>query len=223
MCGRVGLGKEERYAIDARYSLPLSALRMRTRFNAPPTALLPVLINDGGEICAKVMRWGLVLSWSTRASGFSNARGETLTERPAFRDAFRLRRGVTVVDHFFEWERQDGETRQPWLFQHALGKPLLMATLWEPGRDMDTTTIVTVRANEFMRPVHDRMPVLLDQSDIDAWMDNSTSPENIRALIQPAPDSLLVRIPVSEKVSAGIDDASVCEPVRIINDLRLAL
>lgn len=223
MCGRVGLGKEERYAIDARYSLPLSALRVRARYNAPPTALLPVLINDGGEIRAKVMRWGLVPSWSTRTNGFSNARGETLTERPAFRDAFRLRRGVTIVDHFFEWERQDGQTRQPWLFQHAHGKPLLMATLWEPGRDIDTTTIVTVRANEFMRPVHDRMPVLLDESDLGTWMDNGTSAQVIRSLIQPAPDSLLVRIPVSEKVSTGIDDASVCEPVRIINDLRLAL
>lgn len=223
MCGRVGLGKEERYAIDARYALSLRKLRVAPRYNAPPSAMLPLITSHRGVVDAKLARWGLVPSWSNHAAGFSNARGETLHEKPAFQSAFKWRRGVVVVDHFFEWQRLDRRRTQPWLFQRADGKPLLMGALWEPGAAAPTTAIVTVRANEFMAPIHDRMPLVLEEHDVDRWLDNRTPSEDVQAMLRPAPGDTLMRIPVSRRVSAGIEDASVCEPVTFVEELRLAL
>lgn len=223
MCGRVGLGKDERYAIDARYALSLRKLRMTPRYNVPPSSMLPLLISHRGLVEAKAARWGLVPSWSRHTAGFSNARGETAHQKPAFQDAFKWRRGVVVVDHFFEWERLGGRNTQPWLFQGSDGMPLLMAALWERGPSCPTTAIVTIAANEFMAPIHNRMPVILEEANVGHWMDGRTPLDSARLLVKPAPNETLIKVPVSRRVSAGIDDATVCDPVVMVEDLRLAL
>ncbi|MBC8087954.1 MAG: SOS response-associated peptidase [Phycisphaerae bacterium] len=223
MCGRVGLGKEERYAIDARYSLNLRKLRTAPQYNVPPSSMLPLLVSHRGKIEAKAARWGLVPGWSNHTAGFSNARGETAPVKPAFRDAFKWRRGVVVVDHFFEWEQLGGRVTQPWLFRRTDGKPLLMAALWEPGPSCPSTAIVTIGANEFMAPIHNRMPVILEEADVDCWMDGGTTVNSAMQLVRPARSETLVKIPVSRRVSTGIDDAAVCDPVTVVEDLRLAL
>ena len=121
------------------------------------------------------MRWGLVPHWAAEAriAGRTfNARAETIAVTPAFRDAFRRRRCLVPVDSFYEWRREDG-IRQPYRVVAADGNPLVLAGLWAGWRDpadgsiRRTFTIVTTAANDALRDLHDRMPVILPS---DAWV-----------------------------------------------------
>lgn len=214
MCGRVGLGKEQRYAIDQRYDLVLSRLNVQRRFNVPPSLSVPLLYDPNGEPDAVMAKWGLVPFWSKDGKGWSNARGETAHVKPAFRSAFKQRRGVIVVDHFFEWQTLAPKTpKQPWLFTRADDEPMLMAALWEPGEPSPTASIVTIAANAWMAPIHDRMPVILEPHEFDRWMHGT--PDEARAIIQPGADGVLQRVPVSRLVSTGREDAACIDPVTI--------
>ena len=213
MCGRVGLGKEQRYAIDQRYDLVLSRLNLQRRYNVPPSLSVPLLYDAQGEAGAVMAKWGLVPFWSRDGKGWSNARGETVHEKPAFRSAFKQRRGVIVVDHFFEWQAMGHKAKkQPWLFTRADEQPMLMAALWEPG-DPPTATIVTINANDWMTPIHDRMPVILETEELDRWMLGTQ--EEARAIIQPGADGVLQRQAVSTLVSTGREDAACIDPITI--------
>src|SRR5690606_26047662 len=115
-------------------------------------------------------RWGLVPFWAKGVSignRMINARGETVAQKPAYRAAFRKRRCLVPADGFFEWQKT-ASGKQPWYIHAAGGEPLAMAGLWElwdppdGGTRLASCTIITTRANEFMRPLHDRMPVVLD-------------------------------------------------------------
>lgn len=214
MCGRVGLGKEQRYAIDQRYDFVLSRLDRQRRYNAPPSAMLPLVYDDAEGAHAVMAQWGLKPFWWKQGAPPSNARAETLREKPAFRNAFKSRRGFVVIDHFFEWQTVAPKVKQPWLFQRSDGEPMLMAALWEPGEPI-TTTIITTGANEWMAPIHNRMPFILEPHELKTWMDMSTSIDDVYALIQPGVEGLLKRVPVSKLVSTGVEDAAVCTAIVI--------
>ncbi|MEP6835517.1 MAG: SOS response-associated peptidase [Gemmatimonas sp.] len=215
MCGRVGLGKEMRYAIDTRYDLAIKRLVFEARYNLPPTRPIPLLYQPAGEPDAIMANWGLVPFWSKSGKGFFNAQGETAHEKPAFRSAFKKRRGVVLVDWFYEWQKLAGGGKQPYLIRRADGAPLLFAALWEGGVGDSTTptaTILTIVPNEFMAPIHNRMPVILEPEEIDRWIESD--PDDARILIQPAADSILEMVPVSELVnSVRNDDPRCAEPL----------
>ena len=168
--------------------------RIRKRFNIAPTHEAPVIrANAGGEREVALLRWGLVPSWAKELSIGSkliNARAETLSEKPAFRSAFKARRCIVPASGFFEWT---GETR--YRVPHAItvaGRPLVpFAGLWESwkapdGRWLETYTIVTTAANAFVSGMHDRMPAILEERDIDAWL--AGTPEEAQAVLKPYAD-----------------------------------
>jgi putative SOS response-associated peptidase YedK len=143
-------------------------------YNVAPTDEALVVVQRDDRRAVTAYRWGLIPHWATDAkigSRMFNARAETLTASPAFREAFRRRRCLVPVDSFYEWKRE-GTVRQPYRVSQADGEPLALAGLWAGWRDPSTDTvrrtftIVTTTPNEALADLHDRMPVVVPQ---DAW------------------------------------------------------
>jgi putative SOS response-associated peptidase YedK len=209
------------------------AADLRPRFNIAPTQLVPIVRNhpgrdltiirqsagDGGrELVAA--RWGLIPAWAKDpaiGNRMINARAESVAEKPAFRAAFRARRCVVPASGFYEWRRRGKGPKQPYLIRRPGGAPLGFAGLWEAwtdretGEEVTTCTILTCPANMLMAELHDRMPVILDPADYDAWLDpgRSGGPE----LLRPCPEEWLEAVPVSTRVnSPANDDETIIQP-----------
>lgn len=149
MCGRVGLGKEQRYAVDLRYDLVLSRLN-GVRYNLKPTQPIPLLRMIDGQPDAVMSQWGLKPHWLKTGQGWFNARGETVHEKNAFKNAFKKRRGIIPASNFYEWLGEKSP-KQPYLIERADGATIVFAALWEDG-ETPTSTIITTAANAFMAP-----------------------------------------------------------------------
>ena len=127
------------------------------------------------------LRWGLVPSWSKGPdSRFSmiNARAETVDSKPAYRNAFKHRRCLIPSEGFYEW-KAGAQGKTPYLIRRTDGAPFGMAGLWETWRDPDgepleSCTMIVTDANDLVRNLHDRMPVILSREDYDAWLDPDT-------------------------------------------------
>ena len=175
---------------------------------APPLELAPA-------------RWGLVPFWAKDpaiGNRMINARGETVAAKPAFRAAFRKRRCLVPADGFFEWQKT-GDGKQPWYIRDAGGEPMALAGLWElwdppdGGEPLASCTIITTGANELMRPLHERMPVVLDAAGREAWLDPAAESQQLKALLTPAPDGILEAWPVTRRVNSPFnEDPSVVQP-----------
>ena len=183
------------------------------RFNVAPTddALVVVQREDRRAITA--YRWGLIPHWASDAkvgSRMFNARAETLTSSPAFRDAFKRHRCLVPVDSFYEWKRE-GTVRQPYRVVRDDRAPLALAGLWAGWRDPATDTvrrtftIVTSRPNEALHDLHDRMPVVVPPDAWDRWLsDATTDPGELLAILEPRDDL----------------DLDVYAVPRLVNDVR---
>jgi putative SOS response-associated peptidase YedK len=157
-----------------------------------------------------MLHWGLVPKWAKeRAIGnrMINARGETLDEKPAFRDAFRKRRCLVIADGWYEWQAAAGG-KQPWFVRRKDAAPLAFAGLWERWNDpangstLESCTIVTTAASESLRKIHERMPVVLDAADWDRWLDTAFSDVGkLSELLVPFDAKALEAWPVSREVN----------------------
>jgi putative SOS response-associated peptidase YedK len=173
MCARFSLAGPERIA-DRYPQFKLRATWPR-RYNIAPTQDVLAARNDAeGEIAP--LRWGLVPFWAKDLSvgqKLINARAETLAEKPAFRSALQKRRCVIFADGFYEWTGAKGK-KQPHRFTVDGGAPFAFAGLWERWGPKDapvtTCTIVTCAPNELLAAIHDRMPAILDNAALDAWL-----------------------------------------------------
>ena len=180
------------------------------RFNVAPTDDAAVVVQREDRRAIRAYRWGLIPHWAESAkvgSRMFNARAETLGSSPVFRDAFRKRRCLVPVDSFYEW-RREGRFRQPFRIVRSDGRPLALAGLWAGWRDPDTDevrrtfTIITTGPNDLMRPIHDRMPVVLPSGAWDRWLDTTLrDPGELNGLLVPAPDGELELYPVSRAVN----------------------
>ena len=197
---------------------------LQPSFNIAPTHLVAVVLNDGTKRLV-AMRWGLVPSWATDptiGSKLINARGETLTQKAAFKDAFRRRRCLVLGDGFFEWQKQ-GATKTP-LFIHlqperSFGFAGLYET-WTPplGEPLVTCTIVTTEPNELVRPIHDRMPVILAKEAEDLWLDPELEDHTrLLDLLQAYPAAEMDAYTVSNLVNSVKNDSPECiEPAKVM-------
>ena len=147
------------------------------RYNvAPNQTVLAIRATENGRQPAW-LRWGLIPAWAREPRlkySTINARAETVAEKPAYRQAFRQRRCLIPADGFYEW-RKVADRKQPYCIGMADGAPFAFAGLWEHwARDdeaVDSCTILVTQANERISEIHDRMPVILDPADYDAWLD----------------------------------------------------
>ncbi|HEX3096116.1 MAG TPA: SOS response-associated peptidase [Usitatibacter sp.] len=205
MCSRYFLDADG-HVIAYTFRVPVDG-RIRRRFNIAPSQEAPVVrLGEGGAREVAMLRWGLVPPWAKDPSAGSrmiNARSETAAAKPAFREAFRSRRCAIPASGFYEWTG-DPRRRVP----HAIsveGHPLIaFAGLWEcwkdaAGKPLETYTILTTAANRFVSPMHDRMPAILADGDIDAWL--GPSPEDAWKVIRPYPDAALRERTVSRALN----------------------
>jgi putative SOS response-associated peptidase YedK len=218
MCGRFTLEKSigDLATLFQVAPLPMAA----ERFNIAPTQPIVVVrvVPEGQEREVTHVRWGLIPGWAKDPAALPlliNARAETAAEKPAFRGALKYRRCLVPADGFFEWQRI-GKERQPFHMRRRDGAPFALAGLWErwlgpDGSEIDTCALLTTEANELMRPIHDRMPVILEPAEFDVWLDPSVQDvEMIRPLLRPYPSEAMVAFPVSPLVSNARHDDPQC-------------
>jgi putative SOS response-associated peptidase YedK len=220
MCGRYSLATPAQIDLRSRFALGES-LEIRRRFNVcPGDDAVAVTTTRDGEPRGELLRWGLVPHWAKDTStGFKmiNARAETVAERPAYRDALRTRRCLIVADGFYEWQgRPRAKAKLPWHVTRADGAPFAFAGLWaiwhgEGDQVLRSCTIITTDANDRLRYVHDRMPVILpDQGAEEAWLDHDLPPLAALELLTPLPDELTARRAVGPAVSDARYDGPDC-------------
>ena len=192
------------------------------RHNVAPTQPVAIVRMAEGNREFALMRWGLIPGWVKDPRGFSlliNARGESLLDKPAFRNAMKRRRCLFPADGFYEWKR-DGERRQPWFVRLKSGQPMAFAGLWETwsgpnGEEMETAAIVTTTASRSIAHIHDRMPVIVAPEAFDFWLDPNVDARTAAAVIAPAPDAALQAYEVSSAVNRTANDSpSLLEPLR---------
>ena len=159
-----------------------ASLPVEPRYNIAPTQNIAAIRNDQeGERELVMLRWGLVPFWAKDPSignRMINARAETVAEKPSYRNAYRHRRCIVLADGFYEWLRR-GDTKTPYFISLASGGPFALAGLWEnwtdkeTGESLQTTTLITTDANDFMAQLHHRMPVVLEACTATDWLAGS--------------------------------------------------
>ena len=192
------------------------------RYNVAPTQPIPIVRLTEGKRQFALVRWGLLPSWVKDPKAFTlviNARGESVLDKPAFRNAMKRRRCLIPADGFYEWQA-GGARKQPYFIRLKSGAPMAFAGLWEcwtgpNGEELETAAIVTTGANRTLGDIHDRMPVILAPEAFDLWLNCAeVDAETAAALIAPAPDGLFEAYPVSADVNrVANDNAKLLEPV----------
>jgi putative SOS response-associated peptidase YedK len=217
MCGRYTLTTPvaklaEFFGLADRPEIP-------PRFNIAPTQPVATVLVVTGERRFRLMRWGLVPHWAkdlSIGSGMINARSETITEKPAFRSAFRDRRCLVMADGFYEW-RRDGRSKQPFYIARKDREPLAFAGLWEMwrpgggGEVVESCTIITTSSNELVRPFHERMPAILDSEDFDLWLGGGVEDrQRLLELLRPYPAELMQAWQVGDIVNSPANEVPEC-------------
>lgn len=236
MCGRFTLrtppaewaglfGLDEAPELPPRYNIApsqeVAAVRLAAEGGRDPGAdgPPPTVVSDRRELA--LLRWGLV-PWWARSPDFDartiNARSETADRLPTFRDAFRERRCLIPADGFFEW-RAEGGRKQPYHVRLRNGGVFALAGLWDrwegpEGEALESCTVLTTDANRTLRDLHDRMPVVLTPQQGSAWLDPESAPRELRGLLRPAPEALLLFHPVTPRVNRPeFDEPGCVEPL----------
>lgn len=190
------------------------------RYNIAPTQPIAIVRLVDGKRQFALVRWGFIPSWVKDPKAVSlmfNARSETAAEKPAYRNAMKRRRCLVPADGFYEWKR-DGERKRPHFIRRKDAKPLAFAGLWENwtgpnGEELETAAIVTTAANDTLKPLHDRMPVVVPPDAFDLWLNPDADPQIAASLMIPAPDDLLEAVEVSSAVNrVANDDPALLTP-----------
>jgi putative SOS response-associated peptidase YedK len=192
------------------------------RYNIAPTQPIAIVRMAEGKRQFALVRWGLIPAWVKDPRAFSlliNARGESVNDKPAFRNAMKYRRCLVPADGFYEWKRE-GEGKRPYFVRRKGGAPLAFAGLWENwmgpnGEEVETAAIVTTTASRSIAHIHERMPVIVPPEAFDFWLDPKVDALTAAAAIAPAPDATIEAYEVSSAVNRTANDtAMLIEPLR---------
>ena len=220
MCGRYSLHANPG-VIALAFKLGV-AIDWSARYNITPSSRIVIVREDAaaGRVAA-LIKWGLIPGWAkdqTIGNKLANARGETVDEKPSFRNAFKRSRCLIPASGFYEWKTVAGR-KQPY-YMHPVGAPLFaiagITERWQgPEGVVETCAIITTGPNGVMRNIHDRMPVILSAEDHDAWLDpRNQSITVLKQLIKPCADSTMAAHAVSARVNAPKnDDAGLIDPL----------
>lgn len=205
MCGRYG-ETEGAETLARRFRATLRAPATPPRYNIAPTQYAPVLVREDGGLVLSVFRWGLRPGWAKDGAPEPiNARSEDAAGKPYFRAAFRARRCLVPASGFYEWHRTP-EGKVPHWIRRRDGEPLTFAGLWESWHPRDAEAvhsfcILTTSPNLVMRPIHDRMPVILEGEERERWLDPAADPAGLQPLMRPW-EGELEAYPVSTRVNS---------------------
>lgn len=220
MCGRFAyVAAKDRL----KYQFNLAnAIDAPSRFNIAPGAdILCIMQTNIDEKVALLLQWGLIPSWvkdRSKMRPLINARCDTVLEKPSFRQAIKSRRCLIPMSGFYEW-REEVTGKQPYFFKKNNEALLAVAALWETWQQDDvvfhTCCLITTDANALVGPVHNRMPLLLDERAQELWLDNSTFDElQLKELMRPYPGEDLIGYPVTNLVNkSAFDCPAAIEPL----------
>ena len=200
----------------SRYSRTKGQVKVgktKVAMKAPPQAMIrptdraSVIRKGSGGLEEANLRWGLVPSWAKDPKiGVQciNARAETISEKPSFREAFQKRRCLVPADGFWEWETI-GEKKIPWKFTRPDGEEFCLAGLWESwmdeGKPLETFTIITTSPNRLVSPLHNRMPVILSPDEAEIWLEGGG-----QDLLKSAPNDYLIKTAQLNQLTEGCFD-----------------
>jgi putative SOS response-associated peptidase YedK len=224
MCGRI-TATFDFSNIRIRWNLQNDLPSLAPRFNIAPEQTtsaneqkVPVIVRHENSNHCRLMQWGLIPNWTgdpTIGNQMINARAETLTEKPAFKHLVGSRRCIIPADGFYEW-RKEGKRKIP-MWVHLKTRELFgLAGLWDAwrnpsGKRVESFTIITTEPNELIRPIHNRMPVILRPEDEESWLDVfRTSFAKASSLLKPYPDELMTAHDVSTVVNSAKYDGPDC-------------
>lgn len=215
MCGRYTLTVDQE-ALQVALGVE-GLVHPRARFNIAPTQEAPAVVFSEGRPRGRSLRWGLVPSWARDPSvgnRMINARSETVAEKPSFRGPFRRSRCLIPADGFFEW-RKEAEGKVPFWIHMEDGSVFTMAGLWDrwerKGEEpLETFTILTTEANDLLRPLHERMPVIVTPEARDRWLDPDAPEADLRVLLGSHPGEPMGVRQVSTRVNSPRHDDPSC-------------
>ena len=185
MCGRYGRrGDKQRIAewMQTHNTDVFDDSYLAPSYNVAPQSFQPVvrLDSETGERELTIMRWGLIPFWakdSKMAFNTINAKAETITTSPAYREAMKRRRCLVPADWFYEWKKLDAKTKQPYAIAMKDAELFAFAGLWDKwndkstGQSLETYAVITTDPNELTEPIHNRMPVILHKRDYGRWIE----------------------------------------------------
>ncbi len=220
MCGRisVALNKDDlikilnnRYDINEEeidYELP--------RFNVAPSDNVLSIINDGKNYRVGKLQWGFIPFWAKDDKFISiNAKAETLSSKPMFKDAYKNKRCTILADGFYEWKKENNR-KIPYRFILKDQNIVPLAGLWSPfiktdGTKIFTCTIITTTPNELMAPIHDRMPLILTKENEKIWLNPEiTDDDLLNSLLKPYPSMQMDAYEVSSIVNNPKNSSPDC-------------
>ncbi|MGV6859924.1 MAG: SOS response-associated peptidase [bacterium] len=217
MCGRYNLTTDAQALLDF-FQIQLNLFgEFSPRFNIAPSQTLPVIIHQDEERGLIPSQWGLVPFWSrepkTKYSTI-NARSETVASAASFREPFKRSRCIVPATGYYEWQAIEGR-KQPYNIASASGGVFALAgiyDIWHVGEEdqLHSFSIITIAANEAMRKIHKRMPVILGQDSLDTWLSGSTPKDKLGRLLAPCPSEWLKIYPVSTIVNNPRNDGPDC-------------
>lgn len=227
---RESLTRWEHDAVCGRYAFysPHEAVRqwfpyrnlpnLRPRWNIAPTQTAAVIRAHDDGWTLDQLRWGLIPFWAKEArigATMINARAETVSQKPGFRNAFGRQHCLVLADGYYEWRDEGGKRKQPYYFSMKDGRPFVFAGLWErndkaTGEPIESFTIITTTPNELQAPIHDRMPVILSAAAAVRWLLPFGQPADAFSCIAPYPADLMQVHPVSTIVGSPKNDVPEC-------------
>lgn len=227
MCGRYTLTTDIQTVSD-RFEAPLSETYKdiakqfaSPSFNIAPSTYRPVIINKENKNILTFMKWGLVPVWAKDEKiGYKmiNARAESIAQKPSFKRPLQKQRCVIPATGFYEWKKE-GKNKQPFYFKLKSQQLFGFAGLYdiwtnEQGKDIYTYTIITVKPNELVKPIHDRMPAILNKSDEKEWLNYEKGMVNKLTLLKSYKEKEMELYPVSKSInSPKNNDASLTLPL----------
>lgn len=237
MCGRYTI-TQDLANLEKLIRFICKVVDFKPRYNLAPRQIAPVLIWERGTATLKPMRWGLIPSWSkdeTIGDKLTNARADTLSEKPSFRRPFEKQRCLIPADGFYEWQTTPAG-KQPFRFTMRDARIFCMAGLWErwlrPPREgelglddsdpvsglsvsasqiVETFTIITTEPNPMVAAVHNRMPVILGPEHYQWWLQpDRFEPQFLKTLLRPYPAADMACVRVSKLVNNAKHDSPAC-------------
>ncbi len=205
MCGRFSISTPTEI-LRVRFNVP-RAEDLKPNYNAAPTQHLPVILNSE-PTTINLCRWGLIPFWAKEeriGNGMINARAETLLQKPSFRTPFKKQRCLVLTDGFYEWKKTS-DRKIPHRISMRDNEPFAFAGIWEvwktpDGEDIKTFSIITTEPNELMKPLHNRMPVIIKQENEEKWLQELDISE-AQKMLEPYPFEDLEAYPISTLVNS---------------------
>ena len=230
MCGRYTI-TQDLSELERLVAFICKVVDFKPRYNLAPRAQAPVLVWEKDAVVLKPMRWGLIPSWSkdeTIGDKLTNARADTINEKPSFRRPFSSQRCLIPADGFYEWQTTAGG-QQPFRFTMKGGGFFCMAGIWDKwirlpregelpldddgpaaGQVLKTFSIITTEPNSMVAAVHDRMPVILGQEHYLWWLQTRFEPQFLKTLLRPYPAEDMACYRVSTMVNSARHDSPEC-------------